>query len=268
MFEMLVSAQGWGVGEVVKLVRDDGSMSPEFEGVTTQNRRYDDNRMFLFVDDDGAQVKKVTTTLRQAKQALADAIHQNGGWNQSIEWNFSTCDRLGVISFWNEKPAMSNYYLRDWCGESRLNLAVIKRLPNWHQCILSRDEYFTAYPEKKVEAEMTSESEMAINASDWHKNGELPPVGVGAQLWLGGSYAYDCEVIAKRGNSYVLWNLTWDRADSADCSMCDFRPLRTERDKAIDELESLLKITCLADHENLDVIAAAIYAAGYRKEVK
>jgi hypothetical protein len=212
MFEMLVSAQGWEVGEVVKLVRDDGSMSPEFEGVTIQNRRYDDNRMFLFVDYDGAQVKKVTTTLRQAKQALADAIHQNGGWLIAGDYSFVTSNHRGVVKFFRQKPQCNGV---NWVGDS-CSLAWVdlhQRLPNWHQCILSRDEYFTAYPEKKVEAEMTSESEMAINASDWHKNGELPPVGVGAQLWLGGSYAYDCEVIAKLGNCYVLLNLTWVLAD-------------------------------------------------------
>ena len=70
--------------------------------------------------------------------------------------------------------------------------------------------------------------------SSWHERGELPPVGVPVELWVGGTFAYNCEFISKHGNNYVMWNLDRDRANSADYMHSQFRPLRTDREKAID----------------------------------
>ena len=68
----------------------------------------------------------------------------------------------------------------------------------------------------------------------WHERGELPPAGVPVELWWGGSFAYNCEFITRRGRHYVMWNLDADRPDAADYMNSEFRPLRTEREKAID----------------------------------
>ena len=73
--------------------------------------------------------------------------------------------------------------------------------------------------------------------SSWHERGELPPVGVPVELWFGGSFAYICEFIGMRGHNYVLWNLDDDKPDCADSMNSQFRPLRTELEKAIEEME-------------------------------
>ena len=75
---------------------------------------------------------------------------------------------------------------------------------------------------------------------------ELPPCGVPIELWFGGVFAYNCEFIAMRGNTYVLWNLDADKPDAADYMNSDLRPLnliRTEREKVIDSV-------CLAISRN------------------
>ena len=92
----------------------------------------------------------------------------------------------------------------------------------------------------------------------WFERGDLPPVGIAVQLWHGGTYAYDCELIAKRGNDFVLWNLTWDRPDSADCMMCVFKPTPTERDVLIDVIKQWDGLV-----QTDDVLADAIMAAGF-----
>ena len=80
----------------------------------------------------------------------------------------------------------------------------------------------------------------------WHERGELPPAGVPVELWWGGSFAYNCELITRRGHHYVMWNLDADRPDAADYMNSEFRPLsqlnplRTEREKAIDEMVKLI----------------------------
>lgn len=89
-------------------------------------------------------VRKIANKLKPAKQSLVDAIHQSGA----------------------QKPVHSI------CGE-----------------------YFIAYPEQvkvevknetkhKLEVEMKSESELTIKVSDWHKNGELPPVGEVCEAYI------------------------------------------------------------------------------------
>ena len=67
-----------------------------------------------------------------------------------------------------------------------------------------------------------------------HEREEVPPCGVPVELWVGGSFAYNCEFISKRKHHYVMWNLDADRPDASDYMNSEFRPLRTEREKAID----------------------------------
>lgn len=76
--------------------------------------------------------------------------------------------------------------------------------------------------------------------NSWHARGELPPVGVPVELWWGGSFAYNCEFITRRGHRDVVWNLDADRPDAAHCMNVEFRPLRAEREKAIDEMVKLI----------------------------
>ena len=103
--------------------------------------------------------------------------------------------------------------------------------------------------------------------NSWHERGELPPVGVPVELWWGGSFAYNCELITRRGHHYVMWNLDADRPDAADYMNSQFRPLRTEREKAID---ALIEIICAGGELSKDgsaarEIAERIYDAGLLK---
>ena len=100
--------------------------------------------------------------------------------------------------------------------------------------------------------------------SSWYERGELPPVGVPVELWFGGSFAYNCEFISTRGYDYVLWNLDDDKPDCADSMNSQFRPLRTEREKAIDEMKSLCAYPG-SWNSTYKSFAEALYAAGYRK---
>ena len=98
--------------------------------------------------------------------------------------------------------------------------------------------------------------------NSWRERGDLPPVGVPVELWFGGSFAYNCEFIAMRGYTFVLWNLDDDKPDCADSMNSQFRPLRTEREKAIDEMVSIIKGAAFQDPE---FTASILYDAGYRK---
>ena len=218
--------------------------------------------------------------LKPAKQALADAIHQNGGW---ICGKYAVYGkRSGKCTFLTCKP---QYFTKGhvWLVMSSWIVSEFEMKPfiNWHQCILSRGEYFIAYPEQvkvevknetkhKVEAEMTPESEMTINASDWHKNRELPPVGEVCEAYIDYPPQWvETEIVAHKDGFAIGWCKSVMKGCHGDKAH-EFRPLSTERDKAIDEM-----VCEFIDHhgdpkggERYLGIATKLYDSGYRKEVK
>ena len=96
--------------------------------------------------------------------------------------------------------------------------------------------------------------------NSWYEREELPPCGVPIELWFGGVFVYNCEFIAMRGNKYVLWNLDADKPDCADYMNSDLRPLRTEREKAIDAA-----CEAIGDVVGGRLVIERLYDAGYRK---
>ena len=84
--------------------------------------------------------------ISSSKKQLAKIIHENGGWRDGAE-SAAQCSN-GEISFWHDTATKSPG--EDWCGSYLGSKHDIKftgvKLPNWHQTILSRDEYFHLYP--------------------------------------------------------------------------------------------------------------------------
>lgn len=84
--------------------------------------------------------------ISNSKKQLAEIIHENGGWCDGAEW--AAQDRI-VAFFSGGKPAYDKVD-RIWCsnGDNGNYIASIEganRVANWHQTILSRDEYFHVY---------------------------------------------------------------------------------------------------------------------------
>lgn len=85
--------------------------------------------------------------LSKSKLALAKVINENGGWHGNDAWLFSTQSGDGVLKFWSSKPkALKGCVCTEWSGGCRLNFALSRVIKNWHQTILSREEYYQAYP--------------------------------------------------------------------------------------------------------------------------
>lgn len=258
----------YAVGSFITLIHDDGSSCPRFNGV---HAIFGSGDSFFPLDF----VEKVAK-LKPAKQALADAIHQNGGWRHGAE--YAAQDKCAQATMFRSKPIRHGNTWLDDEGFDDVGGFGCDKIQNWHQCILSRDEYFTAYPEQvkveicnetkhKVEVEMESESEMTIKAGDWHKNGELPPVGAFVDV-VGDSLIYgqaesNCEVIAHVENTAVI-RMSYGLGCFESGAII---PARTEREKAIDAM----MLECQYAGDSVDKckrFAIALYDAGYRKEVK
>lgn len=274
----VISHHAFKKGQVVTLHKDDGTECPLFAGDGGGAGVFDGAKCSFATLN--KQVRKIANKLKPAKQALADAIHQNGGWRGGIYAVFGKVG--GRCIFCDEKP----YFSRDakcWYvhADKVVGAFSMKPFVNWHQCILSSDEYFTAYPEQvkvevnsetghKVDVEMKSESEMTIKVSDWHKKGELPPVGEVCEAYIDYPPQWiETEIIAHKDGFAAGWCKSVMKCCHGDKAH-EFRPLSTERDKAIDEM-----VCEFIDHygdpkggERYIGIATKLYDAGYLKEVK
>lgn len=83
--------------------------------------------------------------LSKCKQALADLIYANGGWVDVADC--ATQDKDGWVCSYEGKPTR--------CGDSwkdngdclyKYGFDSGEKIQNWHQCVLSREEYYQAYP--------------------------------------------------------------------------------------------------------------------------
>ena len=83
--------------------------------------------------------------ISKSKQELARIISENGGWRDGAE--FSAQDKDGEVFHYAAKPTINAgcevWHHKGCIGEGEF---TAETLPNWHQTILSRDEYFHMYP--------------------------------------------------------------------------------------------------------------------------
>lgn len=84
--------------------------------------------------------------LSNSKKELARIISENGGWRNGAEW--AAQDKGGKVFFYGIKPT-PHPRVDGWGFQGVMEGYWIARenaLPNWHQTILSRAEYFYLYP--------------------------------------------------------------------------------------------------------------------------
>lgn len=103
--------------------------------------------------------------LTKSKQLLADAIHASGkGWPDGANWDAQDktdgkCQDK-AIGFYSgtDKPVKPKMVPMWRCGTInsvfmgyRHSIKHEYLSPNWHQCVLSREEYFSAYPAEPLD---------------------------------------------------------------------------------------------------------------------
>ena len=88
--------------------------------------------------------------LSKSKLALAKVINGNGGWPEWAEWScqINWNDPKVVFSRKTKKPYRRSGW-GGWAADSGIlegGFLTDKKINNWHQCLLSREEYYQAYP--------------------------------------------------------------------------------------------------------------------------
>lgn len=99
--------------------------------------------------------------ISNSKKQLARIISENGGWRDGAQ--FSAQDKDGEVFHYAAKPTIGagrEVWSHKGCiGEGEF---LAKTLPNWHQTILSRDEYFHLYPVPDAEVSVYGDSTLII----------------------------------------------------------------------------------------------------------
>ena len=119
-------------------------------------------------------------------------------------------------------------------------------------------------PAKQALADAINQNGGRVEGGDWHKSGELPPVGEVCEAYIDYPPQWvETEIVAHKDGFAIGWCKSVMKGCHGDKAH-EFRPLRTEREKAIDEM-----VDCLSSRwANCEELAAHLYDAGYRKEVK
>lgn len=101
--------------------------------------------------------------------------------------------------------------------------------------------------------------------NDWHEKGELPPVGVECNyFWNSRPETWEKAVIVASGFDFDIPCVVVKVRDQIRITSTpqDFRPIKSEREKAIEEIKGIIMRPFV---ENPEDKAASIYDAGYRK---
>ena len=99
-------------------------------------------------------------------------------------------------------------------------------------------------------------------ASSWYERGEFPPIGTICEMIDDKETWLECEIIAHK-NSFCIGWISSRNAPFYTDDKSEFRPLRTEREKAIEDMSRIMH-----EHDSVinDITLGALYDAGYRKE--
>ena len=107
----------------------------------------------------GRPTRGKTMKISNSKKQLAQIIHENGGWREGAEFTAQDGDGTGSIDFFKSKPRLYRgdiFWKGDYDCDDRIERTGVT-IKNWHQTVLSRDEYFHLYPAPDAEAEQKAE---------------------------------------------------------------------------------------------------------------
>lgn len=100
--------------------------------------------------------------ISNSKKQLAEIIHENGGWPSSGLQYAAQGGGVGHVGFSTRKPSREGVeWVTDRGGFSSIFLPTT-RITNWHQTILSRDEYFHLHQVVETAPEPVAEVRPAI----------------------------------------------------------------------------------------------------------
>lgn len=165
------------------------------------------------------------------------------GWTAN---KLSRCKKVGAYGAVIEKGTI----LCDWCD-------TLEKRPE-------QDEFETLTSiEDNQEQDMTQQQEMKQDIG-WFERGELPPVGTVCLYVVSDRLSAEVEITAhaKLGLCFVQVGQSGESYVSKTAELHRFRPIRTEREVAIEEMCNVAGLDGLV----FGLVAGELYDAGYRKQ--
>ena len=154
-------------------------------------------------------------------------------------------------------------HIEKW--KSGYDFAVIEKMNNGQLCVRWPSICSEGVSKKEWQQErdkMQKQPAKPVQDNSWYERGELPPVGTICKMIDDKNTWLECEIIAHK-NSFCIGWISSRNAPFYTDDKSEFRPLHTEREKAIDELNALV-----GDIEKYPTWRDAIVGiidAGYRK---
>ena len=117
--------------------------------------------------------------ISNSKKQLAKIIHENGGWSGDAGWAAQDkrhCGQSNVISFYEDAKPWFNggdFWRGNGVHDARVLAGAL--VPNWHQTILSRDEYFHLYPAPDADVGSLSAALALVTDENKHEHVDSKP---------------------------------------------------------------------------------------------
>lgn len=190
--------------------------------------------------------------------ASRSELQNKPSWKDAPEWaQWLGQDSLGRWLWHERKPRIDGGIFKPRKGIFHVECHG-EVLVDWRDTLEHRPQV-----EEDITDPFDPEFRPEPSSDDWHKRGELPPVGLPVQLWYRDRYTYDCEMVAIRGEYVILWCTADDMAESLKIADCRFRPLQTERERVANELVDVMMAVPVSDRktasESYMSMALAIY---------
>lgn len=213
-FKVVAKHHDFAIGSIVTLHRDDGTLTPVFKG---KGGSLDNSTSYATIGD---EVEKVVKPIIKSKRQLAQLLIEAGVTQFPEGANWAAQDKVGTVCIYTVKPVRDvgddcwNYKDGKVCSMYRYYAA--SSIPNWHQTVLSRDEFDQIVAETAVPARPEWRDDETVFVS------EDKPDSDGWIEWSGGEKPqydeYDTVDTRHRAGHIVRANricdLWWDIRDS------------------------------------------------------
>lgn len=208
-------------------------------------------------------------------------LQNKPSWDDAPEWGeWLAQDEDGE---WKWLAGLPGKYVDGWTAVKIKGCCKGSALGDWRDTLEKRPEQFKPSIEEanmlarefkpftsiedSQEQDMTQQHDMKQD-NGWFERGELPPVGVVCEVKKYEKEEYYEVVICGIGEHLGLAVAFYEKQKVTGMFTCSsaeyFRPIRTDRELAIDEMCNVAGLDGLV----FGLVAGKLYDAGYRKESK
>lgn len=210
-------------------------------------------------------------TMEEWKQER-DRVQNKPGWRDAPAWaEFLAQSPTGSWEWYSGKPiAGASFWMHVDAGiHGETENHGGKVIGDWRRTLEARPEVIVSnQTSAAITPARTGDSKMTVTAQDnsWHERGDFPPVGAICEMIDDKNTWLECEIVSHNDGACIGW-ISSREAPFYTYDKSEFRSLRTEREKAIDEM---IEIICSNGYLSKDGteardIAERIYDSGHHK---